>query len=72
MNDDSVIRVMMEVEQLNPLLFVTLHNTGLGFGTNYLVMSFVDTWIEEEGYPKAEVPLVFCLCQLGRPEEVLC
>ncbi|MPC57119.1 hypothetical protein E2C01_051093 [Portunus trituberculatus] len=23
-------------------------------------------------YPKAEVPLVFCFCQLRGPEEVLC
>ncbi|MPC51233.1 hypothetical protein E2C01_045077 [Portunus trituberculatus] len=24
------------------------------------------------GSPKTEVPLAFCLCQLGGPEEVLC
>lgn len=48
--DDSVIRIQMEVDNLNPQLFIVLHKTGLGYGTDYLVMSFIDTWeVEEDG-----------------------
>lgn len=39
----------MKVDALNPEMFIVLHNTGLGYGTDYLVMSFVDTWDEQEG-----------------------
>lgn len=47
--DDSVIRIQMEVDEVNAEMFVVLHNTGLGYGTNYLVMSFIDTWEEQDG-----------------------
>lgn len=47
--DDSVIRIHMKVDALNAEMFIVLHNTGLGYGTDYLVMSFIDTWEEQEG-----------------------
>lgn len=47
--DDSVIRIHMDVDELNAEMFIVLHNTGLGYGTDYLVMSFVDTWEEQGG-----------------------
>ncbi|MPC32505.1 hypothetical protein E2C01_025818 [Portunus trituberculatus] len=33
---------------------------------------FSTIWLRLNRSPKAEVPLAFCLCQFGGPEEVLC
>ncbi|MPC32898.1 hypothetical protein E2C01_026232 [Portunus trituberculatus] len=51
---------------------VTLSSPFCSFDHNLISVSFPISPVPAQNFPRLEVLLVFCLCQFGEPEEVLC